>query len=359
MKMKKLMMLLLGTVFTGALISACAEAEPVYPEAPETVIIEEAEETGETETAAEAGEETAGTEAQGETGETAEAAGTVTDPGSVNTGSYEQTSEEYAYFSLDQVPAYNGTQVIPVHEGMPFFTEEELDAARESYEYYEALDDLGRCVFAQASAGTDTLPTRERGDIHTVRPSGWQKNCKWERCHLIAHSITGEDANERNLITGTHAMNEAMQVYEVRITNYIKDNPDAHVLYRVTPYYYEDELVASGVLMEGMSVEDEGEAIRFCVFLYNAQTGEDVDYALGYVDFTEDYIDPSSEEAERAKGEELENADYIANKNSMIFNDPDCSGIAKTRNSNRIPLNCSEEEAEQMGYRPHYSCIGA
>lgn len=179
-----------------------------------------------------------------------------------------------------------------VNDNMPYFTDDEISAASVTLAYYSDLDSLGRCGPAMASVSRETMPKEERGEIGSVRPSGW-RNVKYpgivdakppflyNRCHLIAFCLTGENANERNLITGTRYMNvEGMLPFEEQILSYLNFN-DNHVLYRVTPIFEDNNLVADGVLMEAYSVEDMGAGICFCVYCHNIQPGIEIDYKTG------------------------------------------------------------------------------
>ena len=187
-----------------------------------------------------------------------------------------------------EVPAYSGTSYIEIHDNKPFFTEEVMTT--NSFEKYAPLDLLGRCGTAFANIGKDIMPTEERGPIGMVKPSGWhtvkypeiiEDLYLYNRCHLIGYQLSGENANEKNLITGTRYMNvEGMLPFENQVAQYVKDTGN-HVLYRVTPRFTGNNLVADGVLMEAYSVEDSGEGLQFCVFVYNVQPGIEIDYATG------------------------------------------------------------------------------
>ena len=175
-----------------------------------------------------------------------------------------------------------------VNNNIPFFSIDDLTT--ESYESYSDLDELGRCGAAMACLGYDLMPTGEREDISEIHPSGWaqekydfiDKEWLYNRCHLIAYSLTGENANEKNLITGTRYMNtEGMWPVEQTVVYYLYDHPENHVMYRVTPIFDGDNLLCSGVLMEAFSVEDEGEGVCFCVYCYNVQPDVSIDYATG------------------------------------------------------------------------------
>lgn len=184
-------------------------------------------------------------------------------------------------------------QVFEIANGNePYFTEEEIASAAVTFTHYSELDWLGRCGAAFASVSRDTMPKEARGEIGSVRPTGWH-NVRYpgivdskppflyNRCHLIAYCLTGENANEKNLITGTRYMNvSGMLPFEEQILRYLNFN-DNHVLYRVTPIFEDNNLVASGVLMEAYSVEDKGEGVCFCVYCYNVQPGVEIDYRTG------------------------------------------------------------------------------
>lgn len=203
-------------------------------------------------------------------------------------------AHDYAPENRDEIPdtmavsQYEGTPYMEVNGNIPFFEEE--DYLREAFEEYAPLDELGRCGVAFANVCEETMPTEERGSIGAVKPSGWHTvkyngvvdgNYLYNRCHLIAYMLTGENANVCNLITGTRYMNvEGMLPFETAVADYVKDTGN-HVLYRVTPVFTGDNLVADGVLMEASSVEDAGEGLSFCVFVFNVQPGIEIDYETG------------------------------------------------------------------------------
>ena len=189
--------------------------------------------------------------------------------------------------SVEEIPEFSGEPYVAVNGNVPFFMPEEI--TDESYEYYSELDELGRCGVTMACIGIDIMPTEERGEIGSVKPTGWQSvkydivdgKYLYNRCHLIGFQLAGENANKRNLITGTRYLNiEGMLPFENLVADYVQETKN-HVLYRVTPIFEEDNLVAHGVLMEGYSVEDEGEGVCFCVYAYNAQPGIHIDYKTG------------------------------------------------------------------------------
>lgn len=188
---------------------------------------------------------------------------------------------------LDSIPAFSGTAYVEINGNVPYFTDEEMTT--ESFEQYAPLDALGRCGAAVSCIGRDLMPTEERGAIGQVKPSGWHTvkydfvdgKYLYNRCHLIGYQLTGENANVCNLITGTRFMNtEGMVDFENKVADYIKETGN-HVMYRVTPVFQGNELVARGVLMEAKSVEDNGKGIMFCVYVYNNQPGVEIDYLTG------------------------------------------------------------------------------
>ena len=191
--------------------------------------------------------------------------------------------------SLDNIPEFSGEPYVVINGNVPSFTDEEK-SSKKSYEFYSELDELGRCGYTMACIGSDLMPTEDRGSIGQVKPSGWQTvrydivdaKYLYNRCHLIGFQLTGENANVKNLITGTRYLNiEGMLPFENMVADYLKENPKNHVLYRCTPIFEKYNLVASGVHMEGYSIEDGGEGISFNVYAYNAQPGIVIDYSNG------------------------------------------------------------------------------
>ena len=187
--------------------------------------------------------------------------------------------------SLDNIPLYVNEPYVVINDGIPFFEEEDL--TEQSFEHYSALDRYGRCGVAYANIGKDIMPTGKRESIGQVKPTGWHTtkynhiNGKYlyNRCHLIGFQLSGENANEKNLITGTRYMNtDGMLPFENMVADYVKET-NHHVLYRVTPIYEGDDLIARGVLMEAQSIEDD--SIQFNVYVYNVQPGVTIDYATG------------------------------------------------------------------------------
>lgn len=189
--------------------------------------------------------------------------------------------------NIEDIEDYNGNSYVIVNDNIPYFKEEEYTT--NSFEKYSELDSLGRCGVAYANISKDLMPTEKRGSIGSIKPSGWHTvkydhidgKYLYNRCHLIGYQLTGENANEKNLITCTRSMNtKGMLQFENMVTKYIKDTGN-HVLYRVTPVFEGNNIVATGVEMEAYSVEDNGEGIKFNVFVYNIEDGVIIDYKTG------------------------------------------------------------------------------
>ena len=238
-----------------------------------------------------------------------------------------------------------------IDDNQPDFSEEDLTT--ESFESYSPLDSLGRCGAAYANVGVDLMPTEERGSIGQVQPSGWHTvkyDCVdgkylYNRCHLIGYQLTGENANEENLITGTRYLNvDGMLPFENLVADYVQETAN-HVLYRVTPVFEGDNLLASGVQMEALSVEDGGEGICFNVYVYNVQPGVVIDYATG-----------ESALEDGATAGEGEAVTYILNTSSHKFHYPDCSGVANMSEANKETFTGSREELIAQGYEPCGQC---
>ena len=254
------------------------------------------------------------------------------------------------------LPDFNGTAYIELNGNIPYFSLD--DYPKESFEEYSELDYLGRCGVCVANIGIDIMPTEERGYIGSVKPSGWHSvkydfvdgKYLYNRCHLIGYQLSGENANEKNLITGTRFLNiEGMLSFENMIAQYVKETKN-HVLLRVTPDFRGDELLARGVTMEAMSVEDEGEGILFNVYCYNAQKGVIIDYATG-----ESY----EEFKEIAFPKEIKNTkqNFVLNKNSKKIHYPTCSGAESTKEKNKEYYNGYLKDLTDKGYLPCRICV--
>lgn len=253
---------------------------------------------------------------------------------------------------LDEIPPFSGEPYVAVNNNVPSFLPGEMTTS--SYEVYSPLDDLGRCGVASACVGVDLMPTEERESIGQVKPSGWQTvkyDCVdgkylYNRCHLIGFQLTGENANKQNLITGTRYMNvEGMLPFENMVADYVKETEN-HVLYRVSPVYDGDDLVARGVQMEALSVEDEGEGVSFNVYVYNSQPGVGIDYATG-----ESWL-----EGEARPEEDEPEVSYILNTSSKKFHLPTCSGASSMKKENREEYTGSREDLIAQGYEPCGTC---
>ena len=255
-----------------------------------------------------------------------------------------------ASVDLAAISEYSGQPYVTLEENQPDFTLE--DFTLDPFETYSRLDYLGRCGPAYANVCIDTMPTEERESISEVEPTGWVNRpydfvdgeYLYNRCHLIGFQLTGENANERNLITGTRYMNvEGMLPFENMVADYVASTGN-HVLYRVSPVFEGDNLVASGVQMEAISVEDEGEGVCFNVYVYNVQPGVVIDYATG-----ENRLD----EAVLSDGEVHQ---YVLNTNSRRFHLPDCPSVADTKPENRQDYEGTRELLIAQGYQPCGSC---
>ena len=274
-------------------------------------------------------------------------------------------------YSLEEVPAYAGEPYVVLEDNQPDFDRNALPT--ESYETYSPLDLLGRCGPAEANVGTDLMPTEDRGEIGQVKPSGWQTvkydsvdgKYLYNRCHLIGYQLTGENANECNLITGTRSMNvDGMLPFENEVADYVQETGN-HVLYRVTPIFSGSELVARGVQMEALSVEDGGEGVCFNVYVYNNQPGITIDYATGDSWLTGEAPNASSDAQSdsgadanaggESDGEEAQET-YIFNTSSKKFHDPDCSGAASIKEENRETYTGSRQDLIAQGYAPCGQC---
>ena len=264
----------------------------------------------------------------------------------------EPGSAPAAAVALEDVPAFSGAPYVELDGNQPAFSEAERTA--EAFETYSALDELGRCGPAFACIGQDLMPTQERESISQVRPTGWQ-NAEYDfvdggylynRCHLIGFQLTGENANERNLITGTRYMNvEGMLPFENMVADYVKETGN-HVLYRVTPVFEAEELVARGVRMEAWSVEDEGDGVCFNVYVYNNQPGVEIDYRTG----------ESRAAGAESSAEPAQDETYILNVRSKKFHRPDCASVDSMREENRETFHGSREALIEQGYAPCGSC---
>lgn len=253
---------------------------------------------------------------------------------------------------------YEGEPFMHINDGVPYFTDEEKSQTK-VFEKYSDLDKLGRCGVASACLGKELMPTEDRESLSSVTPSGW-KNKQYDsklvdggwiynRAHIIGFQLAGEQANEKNLITGTRYFNvDGMLTFENMVADYIKETNNK-VLYRVTPIYSGNNLVAEGVLMEGWSIEDNGDGICFNVFVFNVQPGIEINYATG-----DNWL---ADEKETASGTVTPNPtddcvkeEYILNTNSKKYHKPSCSGAQSISEKNKKEYIGTKEDLEKQGY---------
>ena len=293
-------------------------------------------------------------------------------------------------FRLSDIPEYTDSPYVAVNGNVPYFTEDDLTDV--SFERYSDLDSLGRCGVAYASVSTDTMPTEKRGSIGEVKPT-WGINAQYgfvdgkyvyNRCHLIGYQLTAENANEKNLITGTRYLNvQGMLPFENLTADYVKETGN-HVLYRVTPIFEGDNLLASGVLMEAESVEDDGDGVLFCVYVYNVQPGVAIDYATGDNWLAEDggaksaaaagsgnssasengantfsggkNTSAGSSGSTVSKTSDSESGTYILNTKTMKFHRPDCTSVEKIKAENKEEYTGKRSKLIEEGYEACKSC---
>ncbi|MCQ2567501.1 MAG: DNA/RNA non-specific endonuclease [Mogibacterium sp.] len=267
-------------------------------------------------------------------------------------------------------PVYDGNNYVTINGNVPVFSKRMLEKAGltpgddgswrtseeggifsavdgrkvQTYEVYEELDSLGRCTRAYGCFGRETMPRdgEEREDIAKIRPSGWLSGQNWERCHLIAWSISAENANERNLITGTHYLNyDGMRPIEEEIQHHLYGK-NCHVLYEVTPIYIGNELIASGVHMQAASVEDCGKSVCRNVYMFNVTPRATIDYMTGVVT-----TDEQAQQEARL---------YVLNTRSGVFHYPSCEGAADISRHNRKEITATRVEMTDRGYKPCGYC---
>ena len=307
-----------------------------------------------------------------------------------------QTAEnaELQTLSATAIPAYTGEATVVLNDNKPYFTETEYTT--EAFERYSDLDSLGRCGVAYANVCEEIMPTEERGAIGMIKPSGWHTikyDCVdgkylYNRCHLIGYQLSGENANEKNLITGTRYLNvTGMLPYEDQVADYVHAT-DNHVLYRVTPVFDGDNLVADGVEIEAASVEDKGASLQFHVFCYNIQPGVVIDYKTGDSHLADDSsVDSGSDSVSQKKNdvteqaadkgitdktavaatadtetasstlpENTEKVTYVLNKNTHKFHVPSCPSAADIKPKNRKEFTGTREDVVEQGYDPCKRC---
>lgn len=275
-----------------------------------------------------------------------------------------------AKVDLSKIPAYSNKAYVKVNNNQPGFSAS--DFTTKSFEKYSSLDSKGRCGVAYACIGKDLMPTGERGSIGSVKPTGWHTvkyagidgNYLYNRCHLIGWQLTGENANEKNLITGTRYMNvEGMLPFENMVADYIKETGN-HVLYRVTPIFQGNNLLASGVQIEAYSVEDNGDGICFNVYCYNVQPGVKINYADGSstgpaFETTTKKITTTKKPTTTKKadsGASNSEIDYVLNTNTGKFHKPSCSSVKDIKPENREDFKGSRDAVINRGFEPCGRC---
>lgn len=315
------------------------------------------------------------------------------------------TASNSAAVSLQNLPVYSGTPYVAIDSNVPQFADGDYQTT--SFETYSDLDGLGRCGVAYANIGKDLMPTQDRGAIGSVRPTGWQTvkydnvdgKYLYNRCHLIGYQLSGENANKKNLITGTRYLNvDGMLPFENMVADYVKETGN-HVLYRVTPVFTGDNLVADGVHMEAVSVEDKGDGVSFNVFVYNVQPGITIDYATGKssLSTSEDTAAASESGAAGASAQDSQSAagssaaqpaatsadvaqqpeatpaaqpqpsedtgasgetsgTYIINRNTGKFHKPTCSSVARMKEENKEEYTGDRSGLIAQGYEPCENC---
>lgn len=316
-------------------------------------------------------------------------------------------------FDYSKIPAWDGVPYYRLDQDVPYFTKTELANAAVSYKKFSPLDSKGRTGVSIASIGPDLLPEEKRGAIGMVKPSGWQTPQKkydfisgkyvYNRCHQIAYSLSGENANPKNLMTGTRYMNvDGMEPYELSVLGYVQKTGN-HVLYRATPVFVGDELEARGILLEAQSIEDHGKGIKFNAFVYNVQPGVVIDYATGAVTEGDSQADralaienyastvlydeygntgagdsassggsasPRSaassggatesaaavDAASSVSADDSKELTYVVNANTKKFHYPSCSSVSQIKQKNRMDTNASRDELISEGYAPCKRC---
>ena len=263
-----------------------------------------------------------------------------------------QSASDYVNYDLSNVPDYD-----ELNGNVPEFSESEKTYS-ESFEEYGKLDSLGRCTYAVSCIGKDLMPTEKRGSIGSVKPSGWHISkydfvdgkYLYNRCHLIGYQLTAENANERNLITGTRYLNvEGMLPFENDVADYIEITNN-HVYYKVTPIFEGNNLVANGVQMQAYSVEDNGQGVSFNVYCYNVQPGVAIDYATG------DNQTVASSSITSTSSDEADKKTYIVNTKTKKFHNPDCDGAKKMSSSNKKKYKGTRDSLISNGYSPCQKC---
>ena len=371
-KMKKLKLLLANIILAGVLVlGGCADAgdSSQSSSSKETTSQESASSEDQNTNAEDSSDDTS---AQADSGNTA---GSDTAGKTKAAASKAKTSA----VSTSKIPKYSGSPYIKVHNNVPFFKKSDL--TKKVFEKYSKLDALGRCRTAYANVCKATMPTEKRGRIGMVKPSGWHTvkynnvdgKYLYNRCHLIGYQLTAENANERNLMTGTRYLNvDGMLPFENMVADYVKETNN-HVLYRVTPIYTDENLLADGVLMEAESVEDKGKGISYCVYVYNVQPGIKIDYETGDSSAKNASNEMSSGSSSKSSGNTYHSSrkhtstqnrsgqssakgTYIINENTNKFHKPDCRSVKMMKDKNKKTYTGKRSELINSGYEPCKNC---
>ncbi len=262
-------------------------------------------------------------------------------------------------YTIDTVPAYSGDAYVEINNNVPYF--ESSEYMTEAYEFYSDLDSLGRCGYCVACVCKETMPTEKRGNISQVKPTGWQSikydfvdgKSLYNRCHLIGFQLTAENANAKNLITGTRYLNtEGMLPFENLVADYVKETRN-HVMYRVTPVFDGNDLVARGVEMEAWSVEDNGDGVCFNIYAYNVQPNVIINYADG----TSREQNAAPSEVSVASQQSGEVRQFVINTKNKKIHLPECGSVASIKEENKKTVTGTLEELTAQGYTPCGSCL--
>ena len=272
-----------------------------------------------------------------------------------------QTTSAYTDYDLNNIPPYSDSPYVEINNNVPELSGKKKTSTT-SFEEYGTLDSLGRCTYAVSCIGFDLMPSKERGSIGSVKPTGWHISkysfvdgkYLYNRCHLIGYQLTGENANVNNLITGTRYLNvEGMLPFENRVADYVKLTKN-HVYYEVTPIFDGNNLVADGVHIQAYSVEDAGKGVSFNVYCYNVQPGVEIDYATGDNKASKSAASEFSLTSTSVDSTEVKT--YVVNIKSKKFHNPNCDGAKKMNTANKKQYKGTRQSLISNGYSPCKKC---
>lgn len=272
-----------------------------------------------------------------------------------------QTTSAYTDYDLNNIPPYSDSPYVEINNNVPELSEKKKTSTT-SFEEYGTLDSLGRCTYAVSCIGSDLMPSKERGSIGSVKPTGWHISkysffdgkYLYNRCHLIGYQLTGENANVNNLITGTRYLNvEGMLPFENRVADYVKLTRN-HVYYEVTPIFDGNNLVADGVHIQAYSIEDAGTGVSFNVYCYNVQPGVEIDYATGDNKASKSAASEFSLTSTSVDSTEVKT--YVVNVKSKKFHNPNCDGAKKMNTANKKQYKGTRQSLISNGYSPCKKC---